>query len=532
MEESPRGGRKRGYPSSGSPPSTKKPLIFPSFQDIPNLPSNIKSLCHLIATTPALNIEQSLQQAAIHVTPNDVEHVLKLSYGFPGQAVKFFRWSGRHLNDNHTPYAWNLVVDILGKNRFFDAMWDAIKSMNKEGLLSLSTFASVFSTYIAADRLREAVAAFEVMENYGCTRDVVALNSLLSAICRDGGRTVDACDYLQVAKKFVRPDADTYAILLEGWEGEGDKGVAGAKETFAEMVIEIGWDPANVPAYDSFLCSLVRGPDGLLEAIKFVDSMRDRRCYPGVRFFKAALDECRKCHDIRTAEFFWEVLVMRKVFQPTTEMYNSMIVLYCHRGDTDAARRLLDEMVFQGAFPDVLTYNLLFQFLIKGRKLRDASAVFAEMVKNECVPEQANCDAAVKAYVDGGDPLMAMKVWKCLVENYSKDLERTADFLVVGLRDLNRVPEAVKYAEDMIGRGIRLSSSTLSKLRQSLVKERKEFTCTWLVGADDNKAHFSSSYSLATKCSKKLICSAYHRQVNATLVVLRLLSQPPLPMSH
>lgn len=262
---------------------------------------------------------------------------------------------------------------------------------------------------------------------------------------------------------------------MEGWEGEGDKGVVGAKETFAEMVIEIGWDPANVPAYDSFLCTLVRGPDGLLEAIKFFDSMRDRRCYPGVRFLKAALDECHKCHDLRTAEFFWDVLVVGKRLQATIEMYNLMIFLYCYRSDTDAARRMLDEMVYQRVFPDAVTYNMLFKFLIKGRKLREASTLFAEMVKNEFVPEQANCDAAVKVYVDNGDAFMAMKVWKYLVENYSKDLERTANFLVVGLRDMNRLPEAVKYAEDMIGKGVRLSSSTLSKLRQSLVKERKEF---------------------------------------------------------
>jgi len=38
---------------------------------------------------------------------------------------------------------------------------------------------------------------------------------------------------------------------MEGWEGEGDNGVVGAKETFVEMVIEIGWDLANVLAYDS-----------------------------------------------------------------------------------------------------------------------------------------------------------------------------------------------------------------------------------------------------------------------------------------
>lgn len=475
MAESPFRSRKRSHRSSPSPPKPKpkpKPRPdFPSFQDIPNLPSNVKSLCHLIATTPAAALEASLRSAAIAVSPSDVEQVLKLSYGFPGQAVKFFRWSGHQLRHRHTPYSWNLVVDLLGKNLFFDAMWDAIKSMHTERLLSLATFASVFGSYVAADRTAEALAAFEAMENYGLHRDTVALNSLFSAICKDG-RTVDASDYLQVAKNFVRPDADTYAILMEGWEKE--MSVVGAKETFAEMVIEIGWDPANVAAYDSFLCTLVRGRDGLLEAIKFVDSMRDRRCYPGVRFLKAALDECLQSHDVRTAQFFWEVLVVGKVVQPTTEMYNLMIVLHCYQSDTEAARRLLDEMVYQGVFPDTMSYNMLFQFLIKGRKLREASTVFAEMVKNECVPEQANCAAAIKVYVDNGDAFMAMKVWRCMVENYGKDLERTANFLVVGLRDLNRVPEAVKYAEDMIGRGIRLSSSTLSKLRQSLVKDRKE----------------------------------------------------------
>lgn len=348
--------------------------------------------------------------------------------------------------------------------------------MRREGLLSRSTFASIFASYVSAGRIADAITTFEVMDGYGCVKDVIALNSLLTAICRCG-KTLEACDYLQIAKKIVRPDSDTYAILMEGWETEGN--VVGAKETFAEMVIEIGWDPVNVPAYDSLLCVLIKGPDGILEALKFFDSMRDRKCYPGIRFFRAALDECVKFHDIKRAEFFWEVMVGRSrtvlQLQPTTAMYNSMIALYCYHGDLDAATRMLDGMVYEGAFPDSLTYNLLFRFLIKGRKLREASRVFAEMVKNECVPDQLNCDAAVKVYLDNGDPVMAIKIWKCLVENYREDLEDSANLLIVGLRDLNRVLEAVKYAEDIISRGIKLSTSTLSKLRHSLVKERKEF---------------------------------------------------------
>jgi len=108
---------------------------------------------------------------------------------------------------------------------------------------------------------------------------------------------------------------------MEGWEGKRDKGVVGVKETFVEMGIKIGWDPANVSAYDSFLCALVRGPDGLLEAIKFVDSRRNRKCYPGARFLKVALDECVKYHDFMIAQFFWEVLVeVGRELQPSIEM--------------------------------------------------------------------------------------------------------------------------------------------------------------------------------------------------------------------
>ncbi|MCI01554.1 pentatricopeptide repeat-containing protein [Trifolium medium] len=164
-------------------------------------------------------------------------------------------------------------------------------------------------------------------------------------------------------------------------------------------------------------------------------------------------------------------------------MYNSMISMYCYHGDIDAAMNMLDGMVCKGAFPNSLTYNLLFKFFIKGKKLGEASEMFTEMVSNGCVPDQLNCDAAVRVYLDNGDPVMAIKVWKCLVDNYrhSEDLEGTANLLVVGLRDNDKVPEAVKYAEHIIGRGIKLTSSTLSKLRQSLVKERKEFVYEELI---------------------------------------------------
>jgi hypothetical protein len=62
-------------------------------------------------------------------------------------------------------------------------MWDTVKSMHSQQLLSLATFASVFSS-LAATPGGSPLKAFMDMPRYGMTRDTAALNSLLSALCR------------------------------------------------------------------------------------------------------------------------------------------------------------------------------------------------------------------------------------------------------------------------------------------------------------------------------------------------------------
>ncbi|KAM1601311.1 hypothetical protein ACFX13_026181 [Malus domestica] len=224
------------------------------------------------------------------------------------------------------------------------------------------------------------------MSQYGYPMDIVALNSLLSAICRDG-KAVDAVEFLRVAKVYIRPDPNTYAILFEGLENEGN-------------------DPNNVSAYDSFLNTLLKGPDGIREVVKFFETLKDRKCYLGINFFKLALDECVKKGDAKGADTFWRAMIGRIGFWPDTKL--------------------------------------------------------------------ANCDTAVRVFLDSGDPYFAIKVWKCMMENYHSCLEDTRNLLVVGIRDLNRVPEAVKYVEDMIAKGIKLEFSTLSKLKHNLFQARKE----------------------------------------------------------
>ncbi|KAG1342723.1 putative pentatricopeptide repeat-containing protein, mitochondrial [Cocos nucifera] len=119
----------------------------------------------------------------------------------------------------------------------------------------------------------------------------------------------------------------------------------------------------------------------------------------------------------------------------------------------------------------------MLQLFLKVRKLKEATAIFNEMVKNECCPTAANCASAIRIFLDSRDWEMAVKVWKCMVANDLQPLEKSGNMLIEKLRDMDGLPEACKYAEDVIDRGIKLNSSTLSKLRQSLLKVGKGTNC-------------------------------------------------------
>jgi pentatricopeptide repeat protein len=81
------------------------------------------------------------------------------------------------------------------------------------------------------------------------------------------------------------------------------------------------------------------------------------------------------------------------------------------------------------------TYNVVLQFLLKGRKFREAAAVFSEMVKNEYWPNEANCSGALCMYLDTRNWDMGMKVWKCMVENGLPPLEECGNMQICRRHD-------------------------------------------------------------------------------------------------
>ena len=142
-------------PSSSTHPLKPHPKkIHPQFQschDSIDVTPGARILCEILSNSSPTEVETALSSTGIQPSPEVVEEVLKLSYGSPMTAVKFFRWAG--LGQKLSSYSWNLIVDLLGKNEMFEPMWAAIRSMKQEGVLSIATFVSVFGSYCVAGRI-------------------------------------------------------------------------------------------------------------------------------------------------------------------------------------------------------------------------------------------------------------------------------------------------------------------------------------------------------------------------------------------
>ncbi|KAD4178536.1 hypothetical protein E3N88_27127 [Mikania micrantha] len=144
----------------------KPPKKFPSYLDTHDLSQRARTVCEILARVYPGEVETALSTMGMRLESKVVEEVLKVSYGYPTTAVIFFKWVG--LRQKHSPYTWDLIVDLLGKNKMFDQMWDAIRSMKQEGALSLNTFISVFGSYFKASQIDEAFSFLKVMKGKKC----------------------------------------------------------------------------------------------------------------------------------------------------------------------------------------------------------------------------------------------------------------------------------------------------------------------------------------------------------------------------
>ncbi|ERN11313.1 hypothetical protein AMTR_s00024p00247010 [Amborella trichopoda] len=217
----------------------KKPT-FVSYTEVSGLSPKIKVLCELLAETPSSKIEQAFWETGIRVSQEDVEEVLKLNYGSPSPAVKFFRWASTQLE------GWEAEGNVGRARETFGEMvlrigWEPMNVPANDSFLNtllkgsgvdealkffklmrenrcfpgMKFFRGAFDMLSKQNRTEEACDLWEVILGNGFTPDTLMYNSMIGLLCYIN-RIEKASQFMdEMVFNGAFPDLQTYNLIFQ-----------------------------------------------------------------------------------------------------------------------------------------------------------------------------------------------------------------------------------------------------------------------------------------------------------------------------
>jgi pentatricopeptide repeat protein len=390
---------------------------------------------------------QELGKCGVIVSESLVGQMLKRFSKEWKPAFGFFKWAKSQTSYVHSPDSYNMMVDILGRSRMFDLMWEVVEEMNKlENYITLTTMSKVLRR-LAKDRgYEESIDAFKRIEHFGVKKDVTALNVLIDALVKDNNIEIAQQTYLEF-KNQIAPNLQTFNILLHGWYKT--KQLDKAELTIEEMK-EYGFSP-DVVSYTSlvdFYCHDKRFRD----VEKVLDEMKEKGCNPGLVTYTIYMHALGKAKEINEA---------LKVYEKVKEIgivldahfYSSLIYILSKAGRSNDARQVFDDMPKQGTEPNLLAYNTIISVASKQNEEERALMLLKQM-------EEKGCNPNTDTYV----PLLKMccrlkrlKVITFLLNHMVKTNvgvgRETYSILIYGLCKSEKLENACHYFEETVAKG-------------------------------------------------------------------------------
>ena len=425
-----------------------------------------KRICKIMISCPKLELDTSLSESGIRVSPIVVENVLKRFENAGILAYQFFEWAGKQRNYTHSIRAYHTMIESLAKIRQYQIMWDLVNKMRSLKILNVETFCIIMRKYARSQKVKEAVYTFNIMEKYDVPPNLAAFNSLLSALCKSKN-VVKAQEIFNGMKDQFIPDSKTYSILLEGW-GKAPN-LPKAREIFREMV-DMGCDP-DIVTYGimvDILCKAGR----VDEAVGIVKEMDSSVCKPTSFIYSVLVHTYGIENRIEDAVYTF-LDMERNEIEADVAVYNALIGAFCKVNKLKNAYRVLNEMDCKGIRPNSRTCNIILNSLISCGDTDEAFRVFRRMIK-VCDPDADTYTMMIKMFCENDELEMALKVWKYMRLKQFVPSMHTFSVLINGLCKKGNASKACIFLEEMIEKGIRPSSVTFGKLKQLLIKEGRE----------------------------------------------------------
>ncbi|KAJ4969058.1 hypothetical protein NE237_015759 [Protea cynaroides] len=438
-----------------------------SVETIDNDVDNISSILKSRFSSPEA-VVQVLGGCNVNVSKDLVDKLLKRFCNDWIPAFGFFKWAHMQMGWGPSADTYDLMVDILGKSKQFDLMWELIEKMvNFGGLISLATMTKIMRRFAGAGRWKDATETFRGIERFGMRKDTSAMNLLLDALCKERSVEHAQAAFLEF-KNEIPPDSHTFNVLIHGWcrARQMDK----AWLTMEEME-RYGFQPCVV-SYTSLIEAYCWEKD-FRKVYAILDEMQAKGCSPNVVTYTIVMHSRGKAKETREAMEVYERM-KRSGCVPDTSFYNSLIYILSKAGRFKDAHDLYEEMSKSGSTLNVTTYNTMISAACEHSQEEMALKLLQEMEKNLCKPD-------LKTYA----PLLKMscrKKWMKVLFYLLNDMVKkdvsielgTYTLLVRGLCQNEKLELACSFFEEMVFKGLVPRDCTYNMLVEELGRKNME----------------------------------------------------------
>ncbi|XP_041010403.1 pentatricopeptide repeat-containing protein At3g04130, mitochondrial [Juglans microcarpa x Juglans regia] len=335
---------------------------------------------------------------SIGLSSNLVEKLLHRFKDDWKSALGVFRWAESRSGYKHTPEAYEMLVDILGKMKQMDKMKSILEEMNRFHVIRTDTVAKVMRRFCGAGQWEEAVRTFDRLGTFGLEKNTESMNLLLDTLCKE--RKVElAREVFLELKSHISPNALTFNIFIHGWckvnrvdeahwtiqemKGHGCPPCVISYSTIMQFYCRQGkFDkvyelldemqaqacPPNVVTFTTIMCSLAKSEE-FEQALRIYDRMKMAGCKPDALFYNALIHTLGRAGHVQEAVCVFEVEMPKTGVNPNTSTYNTVIAMFCHHGQEQKALNVLEGMEKSGLCkPDAQTYYPLLKACFKSGK--------------------------------------------------------------------------------------------------------------------------------------------------------------------
>ncbi|CAL8994681.1 unnamed protein product [Prunus brigantina] len=413
--------------------STQTELATPS--PSPVNPAHLLRVCTILyqqQNSPESRLHSNLNSSNFQLTH---EFFLQVCNSFPlswRPVYLFFLYTQTHPNFTHTTVSFNKMVDVIGKARNIQLLWDMLHEMGRRRLVNDKTFLIALKTLAKARELNKCVEFFHVMNGYGFDYSLETLNKVVESLC--GSKLVAEAKFIVFKlKESIGPNGVTYRCLIEGFCDVGD--LIEASKIWNLMVDE-GFDP-DIGAIEKMMETLFK-TNRYGEALKVFQMMRVNGMDDlGLSTYRLVIEWMCKRGKIEEAHVVFEEMQKRRI-EADNSTLASLVYGLLARGRVRVAYKIVEGI----EKPDINVFHGMIKGLLRLRKLREATEVFREMIKKGCEPNMHTYIMLLQGHLGkrgrkGSDPLV----------NFDT-------IFVGGLVKAGKSLEATKYVERVIKRGL------------------------------------------------------------------------------